>query len=89
MIKHFDLGDTPLDRLVSINAMIRRGEITLAGNRKAKIYGLLSCSSGKRLRVKNRVFFKSESEALKEGFRPCCHCMNKKFVQWKKEQEVE
>ena len=63
-----------------IRALIRIGEITMAGNKRLKIYGKLSCSSGKRMNPENRVFFKSEEEALSLGFRPCGHCLREKFL---------
>ncbi|WP_073065573.1 Ada metal-binding domain-containing protein [Fodinibius roseus] len=49
------------------------GRIALAGNRNLKIYGKLNCSSGKRMNAQNRVFFKTQKEALRQGFRPCGH----------------
>lgn len=61
---------------------IRRKEITMGGNRKLKIYGLLSCRSGKRMKKQNRVFFVSETEALQNGYRPCASCMRKHYQQW-------
>lgn len=63
--------------------MIRRGEIMLGGNRRLKIYGTLGCVSGKRMKRENRVFFKSDAQARKMGFRPCGHCMNAAYKQWK------
>jgi len=65
---------------------IRAGEINFAGNKKLKIYGLLSCSSGKKMKQENRVFFKSEKEALENKYRPCGHCMKAKYKLWKKKE---
>lgn len=62
---------------------LRNGRITLAGNGRLKIYGLLSCSSGKRMMKKNRVFFKNETEAIQLGFRPCGHCMRDQYLKWR------
>ncbi|WP_337249969.1 hypothetical protein [Chryseobacterium sp. B21-037] len=56
MIKHTDLGQTSEERKKALSSMIRNGVITLGGYKKAKIYGLLSCSSGKRMKTENRVF---------------------------------
>lgn len=64
---------------------IRSGAISWGGYKKAKIYGLLTCSSGKRMKVENRVFFKDEAEALQHGYRPCGHCMPEKYKQWKRQ----
>jgi methylphosphotriester-DNA--protein-cysteine methyltransferase len=63
--------------------LINTGEVQFAGNRKLKIYGTLACSSGKRMKVGNRVFFKSEEEAIGLGYRPCGHCMRSAYLQWK------
>lgn len=68
---------------VILRSRIRKNEITLAGNRKLKIYGLLSCISGKKMKDENRVFFESEITALQNGFRPCGHCMKEKYQNWK------
>lgn len=62
---------------------IRKGEILLAGNLKLKIYGLLDCRSGKRMKRGNRVFFVDEQEASANGFRPCGHCMAHRYREWK------
>ncbi len=84
MIKHIDLGPTPADRKAALWSLIRKGEITLGGYRKAKIFGLLSCRSGKRMKAENRVFFKNEAEALAAGYRPCGHCMKAQYEHWKR-----
>lgn len=59
----------------SLFKLIRHGEIKLAGNARLKIYGTLACGSGKRMKKENRVFFTSEDEAIRHGFRPCKRCM--------------
>lgn len=63
--------------------LLKSGAVTLAGNWKLKVYGLLNCSSGKRMKKENRVFFKDETEAKELDFRPCGHCMQKEYVKWK------
>ena len=50
-----------------------------------KIYGMLNCKRGKRMKTTNRVFFVSEKEAVNNGFRPCGHCLNVLYKQWKHE----
>ncbi len=57
--------------------------ITLAGNRKLKIYGTLRCKSGKRMKRVNRVFFASKEEATRAGFKPCAHCLPSEYQKWK------
>ncbi len=68
---------------VILRTAIRKKEIILAANQNLKIYGLLSCKSGKRMKKENRVFFKSEKTAIKNGYRPCGHCMKEKYKNWK------
>lgn len=84
MIKHTDLGQTSEERKKALTSLIRNGVITLGGYKKAKIYGLLSCSSGKRMKTENRVFFINEEEALTYKYRPCGNCMKEKYEEWKK-----
>ena len=76
MIAHSDYTD------VAIRAFIRKGEIVLAGNRPQKIFGLLECRSGKKMKKSNRVFFGSYTEAVMAGFRPCGHCLKKDYDAW-------
>jgi methylphosphotriester-DNA--protein-cysteine methyltransferase len=35
------------------------------------------------MKKENRVFFSNEAEAIREGFRPCAHCLNKRYRKWK------
>jgi hypothetical protein len=65
--------------------LIGTGEINFGGNKPLKIYGTLSCKSGMRMKSGNRVFFKSEEEAIKGGYRPCGHCMKAEYQKWKME----
>ena len=62
---------------------IKNGSIEFAGNKQLKIYGTLSCKSGKRMKKTNRVFFISENEAIHEGYRPCARCMRAAYLKWK------
>ncbi|MEJ1237542.1 Ada metal-binding domain-containing protein [Chryseolinea sp. T2] len=77
MIPHEEIAERDLRKL------IRSGSIALAGNRQLKIYGLLSCRSGKRMKQSNRVFFSSYAEAVRMGYRPCGHCMRMEYAKWK------
>ncbi|WP_300687358.1 Ada metal-binding domain-containing protein [Chryseobacterium sp.] len=77
MILHSQI--TPL----SLRSKIRHGEIVLGGNKKLKIFGLLSCKSGKRMKKENRIFFKDEKEAWQNSYRPCGHCMRERYKKWK------
>jgi len=70
MIRHKELNH-------SLFSLIRKEQVKFAGNTKLKIYGTLSCYSGKRMKKENRVFFESEAEAISSGFRPCGNCMKK------------
>lgn len=67
----------------SLRSKIHHREIRFGGNKKLKIYGLLSCRSGKRMNIGNRVFFTDEKEALENGYRPCGHCMKEAYKKWK------
>lgn len=69
MIHHSDLTKSDL------RTLIKQGDATLGGNRKLKIYGILTCGSGKRMKRENRVFFRNEEEALAAGFRACKNCL--------------
>jgi methylphosphotriester-DNA--protein-cysteine methyltransferase len=80
MYQHCDIEDNVLYR------EIRNGSIQFAGNFKLKIFGTLSCTSGKRMKKNNRVFFKSRMEAISMGFRPCGHCLLREYQQWVKKE---
>ena len=77
MLKHNKISDKTLWQLMKNKAVV------LGGNVQLKIYGTLNCTSGKRLKRTNRVFFSSEKEALDNGFRPCGHCMRAAYKIWK------
>jgi hypothetical protein len=77
MIKHTDIGDADLRKL------IREQAIKVGGNLRLRIYGQLHCASGKRMKRENRVFFHSGNEAMMQGFRPCGHCMKADYRKWK------
>lgn len=83
MIRHinFENNEEGKQRL---RELIRKGQIVFAGNSSLKIYGTLQCKSGKRMLRKNLVCFSSEEEAIKEGYRPCGHCLHDKYAEWKK-----
>ena len=83
MLRHIDLSRSQLkERILS-------SEIVLGGNIKLKIYGTLVCSSGKRMKKQNRVFFKNENEAIQAGYRPCGHCLREKYIAWMSKDQVE
>jgi metal binding Ada-like protein len=75
MIRHLALGATPKERSTKIGPLIRLEKIKFGGYRRDKIYGTLTCSAGKRMKVESRVFFKYENETLELGYRPCGRCM--------------
>lgn len=77
MIGHGDINDSEL------RSLIRNRQILLGGNARLKIYGRLHCRWGKRMKRDSRVFFKSETEAQQQNFRPCGHCMQMAYEQWK------
>ncbi|KIX22735.1 metal-binding protein [Flavobacterium sp. 316] len=77
MIRHSEISDSDLQ------SKIKQQKIGLGGNIKLKIYGLLNCKSGKRMKRENRVFFMTEKEAIENDFRPCGHCMKTEYKKWK------
>lgn len=77
MIRHSEISDSDLQ------SKIKQQKIGLGGNIKLKIYGTLSCTSGKRMKRENRVFFMTEKEAIENDFRPCGHCMKTEYKKWK------
>lgn len=79
MILHIEITDAELQ------GKIKNKKIAWGGNRKLRIYGTLSCASGKKLKRVNRVFFSSEKKALEFGYRPCGHCMKENYLKWKNE----
>ncbi|HEY1165825.1 MAG TPA: Ada metal-binding domain-containing protein [Chitinophaga sp.] len=83
MIRHIELDDDPLLRQRKLHSLIHLKRITFGGHRKLKIYGLLSCSSGKQMKPENRVFFETATAAIQAGYRPCGHCMPDAYRQWK------
>jgi methylphosphotriester-DNA--protein-cysteine methyltransferase len=83
MILHAELGNTAFKRSRQLKTLIDSDDIHFAGNRKLKIFGTLNCTSGKRMKVENRVFFVSKKEAISEGYRPCGHCMRDAYFKWK------
>jgi alkylated DNA repair dioxygenase AlkB len=83
MIDQLNLGDKPFTRFRTLQALIVKGEITMSGYKRGKIYGTLTCKAGKRMKPENRVFFKNETEALAAGYRPCANCLPDKYKKWK------
>ncbi len=76
MIRHLELSDAEL------RSKIRKKELLFGGNRKLKLYGILGCASGKRMKRENRVFFSSEKEAIQHHYRPCGHCIKEEYKKW-------
>jgi methylphosphotriester-DNA--protein-cysteine methyltransferase len=77
MLQHSEISDQTL------RSKIKHQHICFGGNRTLKIYGTLSCTSGKKMKRENRVFFSSEKEAIGNGYRPCGHCMSANYIKWK------
>jgi methylphosphotriester-DNA--protein-cysteine methyltransferase len=83
MYRHIKLGDSNFARQRALFLLIKTGKIQIADYQQHKIYGTLDCSSGKRMKIENRVFFANEQEALSDGYRPCGRCMPEKYKLWK------
>ena len=82
MILHSSLSQFPFQRNKKLYKLISDGDIEFAGNRNLKIYGRLSCQSGMKMKIANRVFFSSGQEAGMMAYRPCAHCMKKEYRIW-------
>jgi len=80
MFPHIELTNRKLKLLIDSST------IKFGGNKSLKIYGTLSCNSGKRMKIENRVFFKTAEEAINEGYRPCGHCMKIEYRKWKEKR---
>ncbi len=83
MISHYYLGNTSFARSRKLIFLIAENKIVFGGNVSQKIYGTLKCKSGKRLKIKNRIFFSSKTEAIAAGYRPCGNCMKEEYKKWK------
>jgi len=77
MIQHCEISN------IDLRSKIKQQELSFGGNKTLKIYGLINCKSGKGMKRENRIFFISENEAIKNGFRPCGHCMKTEYKNWK------
>lgn len=64
MIWHSEISDNGL------RSKIKQQEICLGGNSKLKIYGTLSCTSGKKMKRENRVCFLTKRKLLQTAFAP-------------------
>ena len=76
MIRHNSIDDSEVLKAV------KSGLIRYGGNRKQKIYGTLTCKSGKRMKRQNRVFFGNRKDAINNGYRPCGNCMKETYREW-------
>ena len=66
-----------------LRARLRDASLTLAGNRRLKIYGRLDCPAGQRMHRSSRVFFADMASALSAGYRPCARCCRAAYDVWK------
>ncbi|WP_460973459.1 Ada metal-binding domain-containing protein [Spirosoma migulaei] len=83
MIRHTALGPTRFAQLRNLATLINSKAITIGGHRPGKIYGTLTCRTGKRMKPEKRVFFQEETEAVALGYRPCAVCLPDKYKVWK------
>ena len=81
-------------KLLSQNGDIYESEAPgeLGGNKKAKIYGKLTCTTAngaiEKGYAQHRVFFENESIAIAAGYRPCGRCMKEQYAIWSKGGDV-
>ncbi len=66
---------------MKLYTILKDGEFTkseipgeYAGHKGYKIFGMLECKGGMRMKKENRVFFHSLEDAVLEGYRPCKNC---------------
>ncbi|WP_338042644.1 Ada metal-binding domain-containing protein [Mucilaginibacter straminoryzae] len=88
MIRHSELGPPSFSTSKKLYRFIKSNEINFAGYLPGKIYGRLTCASGKQMKHMNRVFFKDVTEAEANGYRPCRNCMYKEYQEWKNRQKL-
>ena len=67
----------------ALRARLHDGSLTMAGNRRLKIYGRLGCPAGRRMRRGSRVFFADATAAEAAGYRPCARCCRAAYDVWK------
>ena len=67
----------------ALRARLRDGSLTMAGNRRLKIYGWLGYPAGRRMRRGSRVFFADATVAEAAGYRPCARCCRTAYDVWK------
>lgn len=77
-------------RLMGPDGIVRESLVpgTFGGYRRKKIYGRLDCRSANAALVKggyakHRVFFATEEDAIRAGYRPCGKCMKERYLGWK------
>ena len=75
------MGHNSIDDSEVLKA-VKSGLIRYGGNREKKIYGTLTCKSGKRMKRQNRVFFENRKDAINNGYRPCGNCMKETYREW-------
>ena len=85
MIRQQALGATCMVQLRTVVGLVRSGLITLGGNEPNHIYGTLDCRAGKRMNIRNRVFFIDEADAQAVGFRPCAVCLPDGYRKWRQQ----
>lgn len=66
----------PAYRLMRGDGSIVKSRVSgrYAGNTTHRIFGRLTCVSGKRMFRRNRVFFRTWDDAVAAGYRPCKKC---------------
>lgn len=51
-----------------------QSEATYVGNKNSQVFHLADCSSAEKMAEKNKVYFNSRDDAVKEGYTPCKSC---------------
>jgi len=64
----FEVADSEPSEMIS-------SWVVYIGNKDSKIYHTLTCSSGQKISISNRIYFSSKTQAEASGYRPCSICL--------------
>jgi len=63
------------------SVMIAGSKQRYVGSRNSNIYHVLSCSSAKRIKESNKIYFTSSKEARSKGYRACKICKPNQMIE--------
>ena len=78
IIDNQDSQDGMPQTILGSNTSVAHGEennvYAYCGNKNSKVYHKLSCSSVKKTKEENKIYFKTLEECQKSGYKPCKMC---------------